>query len=57
VIVSHDVESIFGIADRAIMLDREAKGIIAEGRPADLAVGSPNPKVVEFLTRRSIRAR
>ena len=56
VIVSHDVESIFGIADRAIMLDRDTKGIIAEGRPADLAVGSPNPKVVEFLTRRSIRA-
>jgi len=53
VIVSHDVDSIFGIADRVIMLDRDAKGIIAEGRPAVLAASSPNPKVVEFLTRRS----
>jgi phospholipid/cholesterol/gamma-HCH transport system ATP-binding protein len=56
VIVSHDVDSIFGIADRAIMLDRTAKGIIAEGRPSDLAEKSDNPKVVEFLTRRAHRA-
>ncbi len=52
VIVSHDVDSIFGIADRIIMLDRDAKGIIAEGRPSEVAAASPNPKVVEFLTRR-----
>jgi phospholipid/cholesterol/gamma-HCH transport system ATP-binding protein len=57
VIVSHDVDSIFGIADRAIMLDREAKGIIAEGPPRDLAEKSPNPKVVEFLTSRALRTR
>jgi phospholipid/cholesterol/gamma-HCH transport system ATP-binding protein len=50
------VDSIFGIADRAIMLDRTAKGIIAEGRPSDLAEKSDNPKVVEFLTRRAQRA-
>jgi phospholipid/cholesterol/gamma-HCH transport system ATP-binding protein len=56
VIVSHDVDSIFGIADRAIMLDRETHGIIAEGKPAELAAHSPNPKVVEFLTRRAITA-
>ncbi|HZZ19310.1 MAG TPA: ATP-binding cassette domain-containing protein [Opitutaceae bacterium] len=56
VIVSHDVDSIFGIADRAIMLDRAAQGIIAEGRPSDLAEKSSNPKVVEFLTRRAHRA-
>jgi phospholipid/cholesterol/gamma-HCH transport system ATP-binding protein len=55
VIVSHDVDSIFGIADRVIMLDRDTHGIIAEGKPADVAAHSANPKVVEFLTRRSIR--
>jgi phospholipid/cholesterol/gamma-HCH transport system ATP-binding protein len=55
VIVSHDVDSIFGIADRVIMLDRATHGIIAEGRPAEVARTSSNPKVVEFLTRRSIR--
>jgi phospholipid/cholesterol/gamma-HCH transport system ATP-binding protein len=56
VIVSHDVDSIFGIADRVIMLDRETRGIIAEGKPGDVAATSANPKVVEFLTRRGIRA-
>ena len=56
VVVSHDVESIFGIADRVIMLDRETRGIIAEGKPSQVAVDSGNPKVVEFLTRRGVKA-
>jgi phospholipid/cholesterol/gamma-HCH transport system ATP-binding protein len=52
VIVSHELESIFGIADRVIMLDREAKGIIAEGPPRELARSSSDPRVQEFLNRR-----
>jgi phospholipid/cholesterol/gamma-HCH transport system ATP-binding protein len=55
VIVSHDVDSIFGIADRIVMLDREKRGIIAEGKPAEVVAGSTNPKVLDFLTRRNIR--
>lgn len=49
VIVSHELSSIFGLADRLIMLDREARGIIAEGRPLELAETSPDPRVREFL--------
>jgi phospholipid/cholesterol/gamma-HCH transport system ATP-binding protein len=56
VIVSHDVDSILGIADRLIMLDRDTKGIIAEGAPAALIAGPSDPKVLEFLTRRTIRS-
>jgi phospholipid/cholesterol/gamma-HCH transport system ATP-binding protein len=56
VIVSHDVDSIMGIADRLIMLDRETRGIIAEGSPRQLALGPSDPKVLEFLTRRSVRS-
>jgi phospholipid/cholesterol/gamma-HCH transport system ATP-binding protein len=56
VIVSHDVDSILGIADRLIMLDGTTRGIIAEGTPAELASGGANPKVLEFLTRRTIRS-
>ena len=56
VIVSHDVDSIYGIADRIVMLDRETHGIIAEGRPAEVVANSSNPKVVDFLTRRAVRA-
>jgi phospholipid/cholesterol/gamma-HCH transport system ATP-binding protein len=56
VIVSHDVDSILGIADRLIMLDTATRGIIAEGAPAALIAGPSDPKVVEFLTRRTIRS-
>jgi phospholipid/cholesterol/gamma-HCH transport system ATP-binding protein len=51
VIVSHELASIFALADRVIMLDHEARGIIAEGRPRDLADRSDDPRVREFLTR------
>ncbi|MEY4939761.1 MAG: hypothetical protein RIQ93_1496 [Verrucomicrobiota bacterium] len=51
VIVSHELGSIFGIADRLIMLDGEAKGIIAEGTPQELAANSGDPRVSEFLRR------
>jgi phospholipid/cholesterol/gamma-HCH transport system ATP-binding protein len=50
VTVSHELRSIYGLADRLIMLDRDAQGIIAEGRPGDLAASSPDPRVREFLT-------
>jgi phospholipid/cholesterol/gamma-HCH transport system ATP-binding protein len=51
VVVSHELASIFSIADRVIMLDREQRGIIAEGRPKELAVNSRDPRVSEFLRR------
>ncbi|MDR3414152.1 MAG: ATP-binding cassette domain-containing protein [Formivibrio sp.] len=37
VVVTHELASINAIADRAVMLDRDAKGIIAIGSPAELA--------------------
>ncbi len=52
VVVSHELASIFGIADRVIMLARGAHGIIAEGRPAELVQSSRDPRVIEFLARR-----
>lgn len=55
-VVSHDVDSILGIADRLIMLDSVTRGIISEGRPAELAKGEPGSKIVEFLTRRTVRS-
>jgi phospholipid/cholesterol/gamma-HCH transport system ATP-binding protein len=54
VVVSHELASIFGIADRVIMLDRAEQGIIAEGRPQDLAANSRDPRVSEFLHRGDI---
>jgi phospholipid/cholesterol/gamma-HCH transport system ATP-binding protein len=51
VVVSHELASIFDLADRVIMLDRAEQGIIAEGRPRDLAANSRDPRVSEFLRR------
>jgi len=51
VVVSHELASIFDIADRVIMLDRGAQGIIAEGPPRTLAASSRDPRVAEFLRR------
>lgn len=51
VVVSHELASIFGIADRVIMLDKEAQGIIAEGDPRKLLTESKDARVREFLGR------
>jgi len=51
VIVSHELASIYALADRVIMLDAGAHGIIAEGRPRELAAGSGDERVRDFLTR------
>lgn len=51
VVVSHELASIYNIADRLIMLDRAEKGIIAEGRPRELALNRRDPRVSEFLRR------
>lgn len=51
VIVTHELSSIFTLAERVIMLDKEAKGIIAEGPPAELRDHSPDPQVRRFFHR------
>ena len=51
VIVSHELPSIFAIADHVIMLDKESKGIIAEGHPVDLRDRSEDPRVRRFFNR------
>ena len=57
VIVSHELDSIYSIADRVIMLDRAEKGVIAEGTPRELAANSRDPRVSEFLRRVDLSAR
>jgi phospholipid/cholesterol/gamma-HCH transport system ATP-binding protein len=51
VVVTHELQSIFAIADRAIMLDAVSRSIIAEGKPADLRDGSSDPRVRQFFNR------
>ena len=54
VIVSHDLESIFAVADRAVFLEIKEKTMTALGNPKDLLNDPPTPEVHRFLTRSSV---
>jgi phospholipid/cholesterol/gamma-HCH transport system ATP-binding protein len=53
VVVSHDLASIFKIADQALFLDIEQKTMTALGKPSELRDDPPTPEVRRFLTRSS----
>jgi len=53
VIVTHELPSIFAVADRAIMVDKETRTIIADGRPQELRDRSEHPMVRQFFRRRA----
>ncbi len=50
-IVTHELESIYKIAHRVLMLDKDAKGIIAEGKPRELKEQATDPRVKSFFLR------
>jgi phospholipid/cholesterol/gamma-HCH transport system ATP-binding protein len=52
VIVTHELASIFAIADRALFLDVEMRTIGGLGAPVDLRDHSENPRLRRFLERR-----
>jgi phospholipid/cholesterol/gamma-HCH transport system ATP-binding protein len=51
VLVSHELESLYRIADRMLFLDGEAHRPVALGSPAELAKTAESRKVREFLAR------
>ncbi len=51
VVVTHELASIFAIADRVIMLDKREKTIVATGIPRELRDHSENPWVRSFFNR------
>ncbi len=53
VIVTHELPSIFAVADRVIMVDKETRTIIASGRPQELRDQSEHPMVRQFFRRRA----
>jgi phospholipid/cholesterol/gamma-HCH transport system ATP-binding protein len=50
-VVTHELASIFTIADRAVMLDARTRSIIASGTPAELRDHSSDPRVRQFFNR------
>jgi len=51
VVVTHELPSIFAIADRVIMLDKQEKGIIAMGSPQELRDRGGDRRVRQFFSR------
>lgn len=51
VLVTHDLPSIFKIAKRCVLLDRETRSILASGDPRELRDGSDIPAVRHFFNR------
>jgi phospholipid/cholesterol/gamma-HCH transport system ATP-binding protein len=51
VVVTHELQSILAIGDRCVMLDKAAKGVIAEGDPRRLREESTHPVVRAFFRR------
>lgn len=51
VLVTHELPSIFSVADSCVYLDAETHTMIAAGDPRKLRDESNNPKIREFLTR------
>jgi phospholipid/cholesterol/gamma-HCH transport system ATP-binding protein len=51
VVVTHELASIFAIADRAVFLDPDKKTMIALGNPKELLADATDPTVHRFLTR------
>lgn len=51
VVVSHELGTIENVSTRCIMLDPEARGIVATGTPSEL-LGSGDPRVRRFFRRR-----
>ena len=55
IIITHELESVFNVAKRVIMLDKSVKGIRAEGDPHRLREFSPDPLVQQFFHRKPSR--
>lgn len=51
IVVTHELPSIFAIADRVIMLDKKRQGIVAMGSPRELRDHSDDPVVRQFFLR------
>ncbi|MBK1667933.1 polyamine ABC transporter ATP-binding protein [Rhodovibrio sodomensis] len=55
VVVTHELDSIFTIADDSVYLDAESRTMIAHGSPRDLVHNAENAKVRTFLQRGEAR--
>ena len=53
VIVTHELPSVFAVADRVLMLEKQVKKIVATGTPQQLRDNRDNPWVWQFFHRQA----
>ena len=53
VIVTHEIPSVMAIADRLILLDKQARGIVVSGIPSEVVQREEHPLVRRFFRRNS----
>jgi phospholipid/cholesterol/gamma-HCH transport system ATP-binding protein len=51
IMVTHELDSLMTVGTRCVLLDRETKGIIAEGHPRELYDQTQDPRVRAFFHR------
>jgi phospholipid/cholesterol/gamma-HCH transport system ATP-binding protein len=54
ILITHDIDTVFNITDRIILLDKFDKTIIAEGNPIDVYNTNKAERVVKFFERKRI---
>ncbi len=57
VIVTHELESIFSVIDRVVLMDKKAETIVASGDPRDLRDHSSDEFVRSFLNRDGMKGK
>jgi phospholipid/cholesterol/gamma-HCH transport system ATP-binding protein len=57
IMITHELESVMNIAQRAIMLDESVKGIVADGDPRVLKKASTDGLVGQFFNRHPLKMR
>jgi len=57
VVISHELSSIYTVADRVALIDRDRQGIVAIGPPTDLRDRADDPWVRRFFDPQGIYAR
>lgn len=51
VVITHELPSIFAIGSNAVLLDAEARTMLAYGPPKQILAESDDPRIIRFLTR------
>lgn len=49
IVITHELRSVFTVADRAILLDPSEKTVIAEGPPEELRRSADDPRIRDFF--------